>query len=152
LLTVFQLFLDKDEVLIFIPSTKTASKGEFIDLFPLRGHPCCPVAALKKLQSMQEQTSKYEKDLPVFTFESGNFLTTSLLNRVLKDLLRDVCPERSNISCHSFRAVLATALGSCPDKILVSEIKEWSKLRRGKASCYTVGLIGTIGEYCSSSS
>jgi hypothetical protein len=47
------VFLDKNEVLLYIPSTKTSTRGDFLDLFPLNGHPCCPVAALKKLKELQ---------------------------------------------------------------------------------------------------
>jgi hypothetical protein len=47
------IFLDKDEVLLYIPSTKPGTRGDFIDLFPMPGNHCCPVAALKKLKTMQ---------------------------------------------------------------------------------------------------
>jgi hypothetical protein len=123
------LFLDRNEVLVYIPSTKTSTRGEFIDLFPLKDHPCCPVAALKKLAVLQNSLPGYSKANPVFTFESGTYLTTSKLNDLLKDLLKEVCPEGCAISCHSFRAALASALGACPDKFLVSEIQEWSRWR-----------------------
>jgi hypothetical protein len=123
------LFLDKNEVLVYIPSTKTSTRGEFIDLFPLKDHPCCPVAALKKLATLQEALPNHSKTNPVFTFESGSYLTTSTLNDLLKVLLKDICPEGSTITCHSFRAALASALGAYPDKFLVSDIQEWSRWR-----------------------
>jgi hypothetical protein len=92
------------------------------------------VAALKKLKTMQiEEGGRGEtfwKFRPVFTFESGKFLTTSCLNNLLKHLLMDIFEDSSDtISCHSFRAALASAVCGYPDKFLVNEIKEWSNWR-----------------------
>jgi hypothetical protein len=125
------VFLDRDEALLYIPSTKTSTRGDFLDLFPLNGHPCCPVAALKKLKDMQvEGGGGFSKNRPVFTFASGKFLTTANLNNLLKLLLKDILGEGVDaISCHSFRAALASAVCAHPDRFRVSEIQEWSKWR-----------------------
>jgi hypothetical protein len=37
--------------------------------------------------------------------------------------------DSDKISCHSFRAALASAVCAHPDKFLVNEIQEWSKWR-----------------------
>jgi hypothetical protein len=67
---------------------------------------------------------------PVFTFASGKYLTTTGLNNLLKQLLKDILGGGSDmISCHSFRAALASAVCGHPDRFLVSEIQEWSKWR-----------------------
>jgi Phage integrase, N-terminal SAM-like domain len=127
------LFLDKDEILIYIPSTKTSTRGEFVDLFPIHGHPCCPVAALKKLKCLNETSKKEE---PVFTFASGSYLTTNTMNVLLKELLKDVCSDSDSISCHSFRAALATAICAWPDKFVVNELQEWSRWRGSSFLAY----------------
>jgi hypothetical protein len=68
--------------------------------------------------------------MPVFTFASGKFLTTANLNNLLKLLLKDIFGEEADmISCHSFRAALASAVCAHPDRFRVAEIQEWSKWR-----------------------
>jgi hypothetical protein len=126
------MFLDKNEAVLFIPSTKTSAKGEFLDLFPLEGHPCCPVAALKKLLLMQKTiaVAKWSKAMPVFTFSSGSFLTVDCFNDLLKVLLVGVCKEGAeSISAHSFRAAVPSAISAWPEKFHTSEVKDWSRWR-----------------------
>jgi hypothetical protein len=126
-------FLDKEEMIIYIPSTKTSPKGEFIDLYPIPTHPCCPVAALRKLLVLQKEIG-WRKDDPVFTFSSGRFLTTRELNINLKSLLGDLfSPGMNSITCHSFRAAIPSAVCAWPDKFDVKELQEWS---RWKGSSY----------------
>jgi hypothetical protein len=126
------MFIDRNEAILFLPSTKTSAKGDFIDLFPLPGSSCCPVAALRKLKELQVSDRKdgWEKGQPVFTFSSGSYLTVSTLNNLLRDLLRDVVQDGADIiSAHSFRAAIPSAIGACPDKFQTSELKEWSRWR-----------------------
>jgi hypothetical protein len=122
--------LDKNEMIIYIPSTKTSPKGEFIDLYPIPSHPCCPVAALKKLLELQKKEMNWSKDLPVFTFCSGKFLTPKELNNTLKSLLGDLFqPGLNSITCHSFRAAIPSAVCAWPEKFEVKELQEWSRWR-----------------------
>jgi hypothetical protein len=126
------MFLDKNEAILYIPSTKTSAKGDFIDLFPMKGHPCCPVAALKKLKELQENESKVKWEIakPVFTFSSGSYLTVNTFNELLKGLLRGVCEDGADvISAHSFRAAIPSAIGAWPDLFQTSELKDWSRWR-----------------------
>jgi hypothetical protein len=123
-------FLDRDEMIIYIPSTKTSPRGEFIDLYPIPAHPCCPVAALKKLLEIQKAVMSWDQSSPVFTFRSGKFLTTRELNSMLKSLLGDVfVPGMNSITCHSFRAAIPSAVCAWPDKFEVKELQDWSRWR-----------------------
>jgi hypothetical protein len=123
-------FLDRDEMIIYVPSTKTSPKGEFIDLYPVPAHPCCPVAALKKLLELQKGVPNWSQSSPVFTFQSGKFLTTRELNGMLKSLLGDIFESGMNsITCHSFRAAIPSAVCAWPDKFEVKELQEWSRWR-----------------------
>jgi hypothetical protein len=101
-------------------------QGSFIDVFPFTSYPCCPVAALTRLKEMAIAEGIFALEKPVFTFASGNFLTTCKLNNILKIMLSDIFkPGVSNISAHSFRAAIPSAIGAYPDKMLVSELKDW---------------------------
>jgi hypothetical protein len=120
-------FLDSKDILLKLPFTKTTKfQGCFIDVFPFPAYPCCPVAALARLKEMAIAEGTYSSDLPVFTFASGKFLTTGKLNLILKELLQDIyIPGVSEISSHSFRAAIPSAIGAFPDKMLVAELKDW---------------------------
>jgi hypothetical protein len=125
------LFLDRNEALLYIPSTKTSAKGEFVDLFPVPGHSSCPVTALKKLRNMMEkENAKWETAKPVFMFLSGKYLTVQSFNGLLRDLLEEVCGEGvDSISAHSFRAAIPSAISAWPEKFQTSDLKDWSRWR-----------------------
>jgi hypothetical protein len=80
-------FLNFDEILLFLPYTKTGKcAGEFVDVFPT----CdltCPVMALRKLMYIQIDKNVFDMQKPVFMFTSGKLLTVKHFNQVLKDLL-----------------------------------------------------------------
>jgi hypothetical protein len=120
-------FLESKDILLKLPFTKTTKfQGCFIDVFPFPKYPCCPVAALTRLKKMAVTEGIYGAEIPVFTFASGKFLTTSKLNSILKELLKDIyVPGVSCITSHSFRAAIPSAIGALPDKMLVSELKDW---------------------------
>jgi hypothetical protein len=122
-------FLDNNEILMYIPSTKTSKcKGEFIDIFPFPDKSCCPVRTIKKLMALQLQQNIFDLEKPVFTFSSGQFLTTNKLNAVLKGLLNDIyVPGENSISCHSFRSALPSLLNTHPEIFSNAEIQSWGR-------------------------
>jgi hypothetical protein len=122
-------FFDNNEILMYIPSTKTSKcKGEFIDVFPFPDTSCCPVKTLKKLLALHIQENLFDLDKPVFTFGSGQYLTPSKLNIVLKELLCDIyVPGEKTISCHSFRTALPSLLHTHPNVFSSSEIQSWGR-------------------------
>jgi hypothetical protein len=124
------MFLDKNEALLYIPSTKSSVKGEFIDLLPVPGHTSCPVTALKKLtELMEKETAVWNVKKAVFMYLSGKFLTVHSFNGLLKDLLYDVCMGMDSISAHSFRAAIPSAISAWPQRFQTSDLKDWSRWR-----------------------
>jgi hypothetical protein len=122
-------FFDNNEILMYIPSTKTSKcKGEFMEVFPFPDHSCCPVKTLKKLMALHIQENLFDLDKPVFMFGSGQYLTPSKLNAVLKELLCDIyVPGVNTISCHSFRSALPSLLHTHPSVFSSSEIQSWGR-------------------------
>jgi hypothetical protein len=131
-------FLESKDILLKLPFTKTTKfQGSFIDVFPFTGYPCCPVAALTKLKEMAIAEGKFSMNSPVFTFASGKFLTTCKLNQILRELLKDIyVPGVSSISAHSFRAAIPSAIGAFPDRMLVSELKDWGNWKGDSYKVY----------------
>jgi hypothetical protein len=125
----------KDSLLIRVKQPKTGIKdGEYIDLFSFKGYGCCPVKALYALHRKQMEAGIFELDSPVFRFRSKKNLTGSWLNKVLADLLSDVCYKGENaITCHSFRAGVPSCLSSFPDLATNDDIKGWG---RWQSDCY----------------
>jgi len=130
-------FLVNDEILIFLPFTKTKkTKGEFVDVFSFPV--CCPVAALKKLYSLTIVTHPETNlaNIPVFSFPDGKPLTTKLMNSYLKTFLSDLSGDEMVFSCHSFRSAIPSIVSNFPDQALVSDIKEWGNWKSDSYQLY----------------
>jgi hypothetical protein len=121
--------MSNNEILLFIPSTKTSKcKGEFLDIFPLNSKHLCPVSALKQLMKQALTKGCFDMNKPVFSFDNGKNLTTQKLNSILKTVLADIFePGKNVISCHSFRAAIPTVLNSHPELFTHTEIKLWGR-------------------------
>ena len=102
---------DSNSFLIHIRLPKSGTpEGEFIDLFPFTASGCCPVAALRKQFTRQQECGRGRPEDPVFIYPSGKFLTPAGFNSTLRTLLADICDfQRDSISGHSFR-LLSPAL------------------------------------------
>jgi hypothetical protein len=108
-------FMCNNELLIYLPCTKTSkARGEFVDVYPL-DNAYCPVKAIKRLMAVQIANKTFDLDLPVFAFNRSSFLTTQKLNGILSQLLKEFFePGVSSISCHSFRQGIPTLINSKP--------------------------------------
>jgi len=128
-------FRSDGSILLFIRLPKTRTKeGEFVDLFPFPESNCCPVKALEEQLSSQKRLGFGRQNDPVFTLPNGSFLTMEKLNKSLKELLSDIVDfEKDEISCHSFRAAVPSALSRFPDLATSDDIQGWG---RWSSSCY----------------
>ena len=126
---------ESNSFLLHIRLPKTGSKeGEFIDLFPYPASGCCPVAALRKHFTMQQECGRGSPQHPVFIYPSGKNLTPSGFNSSLRILLADICDfQRDTISGHSFRAAVPSALSRFPDLMSSDDVKGWG---RWSSECY----------------
>ena len=126
-----------DSILMRLKQPKSGEKeGEFVDLFTFSGYNCCPVAALRELRDQQIAAGTYHPSLPVFRFKSGANLTTAHFNKVLANLLSDLCsPGNNTITCHSFRSGIPSIVSTFPDLATSDLIKGWG---RWKSECYTL--------------
>lgn len=98
-------------VTVKVKSEKTDRIGRetIIDVYS-NGGPFCPVRALEKWRKSSKLNSK---SLPAFRLAGGQPLTGRQLNKILKSLLGNHLDySRGGISCHSFRAGLASLMGS----------------------------------------
>jgi hypothetical protein len=100
-------FLNENEILLYIPCTKTKKyAGEFIDLFAINNL-ACPVKALYALMKMQIKLGFFDLNAPVFAFSKNYFITTRKLNEILRSLLSSWYNDSTGfISCHSFRGAM----------------------------------------------
>ena len=98
-------------ITVKIKSEKTDRVGRetIVDVYSNDG-PFCPVRALEKWQKISKLDSQ---SLPAFRLASGQPLTGRHLNKILKSLLGNHLDySRGGVSCHSFRAGLASLMGS----------------------------------------
>ena len=85
----------EDYATIFVPFTKTKGlKGHVLEIFPFKVKTCCPFSALSKLLSLAKENKNFSMDSPVFSFQSGKFVTINKLNSILATLLLDFCEDK----------------------------------------------------------
>ena len=117
------------------PKTRT-QEGEYIDIFPFPNHNCCPVAALKKWNEISVHAKNPTN--PVFMMNNGNCLTQKNFNDTIRSLLcfrlGDSC---KNISGHSFRAGIPSALAKKPEMASDSQIMGWGRWCSPAYQAYT---------------
>jgi hypothetical protein len=132
-------FLSDDEILIFLPCTKTKKyNGEFVDVFATKDKFCCPVSSLKSLMQKHIDLNIFSLDQPVFSFGKCYFLTTRKLNEILKDLLMPwYNPQMDLISGHSFRGAVANIMQENSQTFSKSDCQYFG---RWASSAYTVYL------------
>lgn len=97
------------QVLLKSPKEDRIGRGKIIDVYQ-NGGPICPVRAMQRwlrLRTFSEGTA------PMFRFEDGSCLTGRELNCLLKQFLgKHLDYEQGRFSSHSFRAGMATLLGT----------------------------------------
>jgi len=78
------------------------------------------------------------KNVPIFTFENGKFLTAKLLTESVQVLLRPIMGNSvSLLTGHSFRAAIPSALSNNPELASDEEIKMWGRWGSPSYKCYT---------------
>jgi hypothetical protein len=132
-------FRDDNSFLLHVRMPKSAAKeGEFLDVFEFSRFGLCPVAALKRLRLLKIESGCYLSSDPVFRFKTGKNLTPAGLNNIIRILLaNDLDWERDSISCHSFRAAVASALTRFPSLASSEDVKGWGRWSSEAYNRYT---------------
>ena len=127
-------FSSEDSVLIHVKLDKNKlPQGSYIDLFRFNGHNCCPIMVLTKLK-----TYCSDQKQPVFRFQNGRLLTAKILNVTIQNLLRPVIgPSANQISGHSFRAALPSAMANDPIATNDTDIRNWGRWSSESYLLYT---------------
>jgi hypothetical protein len=100
--------------------------GKFMDVFSFSDSSVCPVLAKNRHRALQQEAGLQGQDSPVFRLHNGRNLTMARLNSILQDLCKDIIdPSKESITCHSFRAAVASALAPFPDLASAVDIKDW---------------------------
>jgi len=125
----------KDGSAILTTRMPKSGRAEFLDVFHFPGHGCCPTEALALHKELQQKAGLAASGGPVFRMEDGRNLTPATLNKLLRSMLEGVVDySRDSISCHSFRAGMASTLNRFPHLASSEDIKGWG---RWDSSCYT---------------
>lgn len=129
-------FIDSEHMLVHVKSPKSrAREGEFVDIFKVRGVGVCPVATM---MALRESLGGEVGQKPVFQFDNGKNLTMESFNACIQDLLAPHIGHCSrNISCHSFRAAIPSALARFPEVANEADIKGWARWEGNDYTRYT---------------
>jgi hypothetical protein len=78
---------------------------------------------------MQKEAGLYNPSMPVFRFSSGKNLTPSTMNIILGKIWGGgvLDQTRDKITCHSFRAAVASVLNRFPHLASSEDIKGWGR-------------------------
>ncbi len=133
---VFSSFTDKQSgnkvktasFLIKSPKILRVSRGDRVVLYSLTKddgspHPLCPLAALSKFVNMLSNKNMLELDCPFFRLESGNCLSHTRFNSILRDAFAPFTSPTESFSAHSFRKGVSSHMeewGFSEDEIKVS--------------------------------
>ena len=121
------LLVKEISILVHVKCSKNRSvEGDFVDIFEFEEKSCCPVRALRGLRNHSPFSNR--KDLPVFAFQSGNFLTPAVFNKTLWSLISLHLGVLSDeYSSHSFHATISSDLAKFPFLVSDDEIKCWGR-------------------------
>jgi hypothetical protein len=112
-----------------------SGKTEFLAVFPFPGHGCCPMEVLSRHRELQLEAGLAVAGGPVFRLAGGRNLTPTLLNSLLRSILSGIIDySKEAISCHSFRAGIASTLNRFPGLASDDDIKGWG---RWDSACYS---------------
>ena len=127
-------FRPDSSILLHVKIDKSKNKtGSYVDIFSFDVKGCCPVKTLTSLQKLCKNSND-----PVFVFKNGKLLTPKLMNNTVRLLLRPVIGEKAmQISGHSFRAGIPSALASDPKAAKDSDIKAWGRWSSDSYLLYT---------------
>ena len=126
------LKLRSESCMIHIRNPKSKKKeGEFVDLFEFPDKSICPVRCLRSLEKCCDYVDPLK---PIFMFKNGTLLTPAVFNETLRSLLRAHLGSAANqISSHSLRAAIPSALAKNPELQNSADIKGWG---RWDSDCY----------------
>ena len=129
------LKIDHATIEISTPKSGFRKKGDFIDLFHLEDEGCCAVCCLKGLKSANEKT--INENLPVFTFDSGKFLTTKLFTKTVQQLLEPHLGSHAKLlTGHSFRAGIPSMIANHTHLLSDDDIKKWGRWSSSSYQAY----------------
>jgi hypothetical protein len=111
---------------IGLPKINKFSCGDFIDIFKIANESFCPFSCLWNLKKAKK--SFVQKNLPVFTFDNGTFLTTDRFTKTIRSLLSNHLGSNARmISGHSFRAGIPSALANNPNLLSNDDVCKWGR-------------------------
>ena len=132
-------FRNDKSILVHVKIDKCLNKhGSYVDIFEFKNNKCCPVDCLVSLKKIAFNPSK-----PVFQFPNGKNLCAQELNQILTKLLTPIIGNAANdISGHSFRAGIPSAMANCPEILNKYDIQSWGRWSSDSYLSYTRLKLG----------
>ena len=116
-------------IAIKFPKSMKHDRSDAVDVYKYLDTKYCPFYQLLTLRNLMNQSKTFNpKDL-IFRLASGNLLTMTLLNKILRNTMSLFFDGSHSFSCHSFRAGLPSTMAALPEIFSEDEIKivgRWS--------------------------
>ena len=119
----------QDFISITIKSPKVLKDGQdVVDLFTSNTQELCPVKAFHDLRCAAITAGTHGLDRPLAEVSTGEFWTTRLFNKLLKDSLSPVIDWSTHqISCHSFRPGIPSSIQRSSNDQANPDLHTWGR-------------------------
>jgi hypothetical protein len=128
-------FLSDSSAVIQLRYPKTG-KTHFVDIFKIHGARVCPFTCLVGLKNVSQEAVR--KNLPVFAFQQGHYLTPQQFTATLRALLTPhIGSNAKKFSGHSFRAAIPAAIANHPSLLSSDDVCKWGRWTSSSYMAYT---------------
>ena len=122
---------------IKFPKAMKQGSSDAVDVYRYIDTNYCPVYQLCSLYNAARTSGVFYPNDLIFRLQSGNLLTMSLLNKILRNVMSEFFDGNHSFSCHSFRAGIPSHMASQPQYFNEEEIKVIGRWSSDAFSRYT---------------
>ena len=112
-----------------LPKVMRQGQSDPVDVYKYLDTKYCPVSQLLTLRNLMHESNRFNPTDLIFRLASGQLLTMTILNKILRSTMGLFFDGTHSFSCHSFRAGLPSTMAALPETFNETEIKiigRWS--------------------------
>jgi hypothetical protein len=121
--------IHKNYLTLNLKNTKNNEKNVSVYIFKFADKNICPFRAFLSCKKTFNSKCRTKKDEPVFLKNTSKLLTKKFLNKFLKENFK-------NITCHSFRAGIPSAIEKIPNTMFKKQIMNFGRWNSNSFSSY----------------
>ena len=119
---VFKPNTNQLTITVKFPKSMKDGSSDAVNVYRYMDENYCPVTQLCKLYNIAIDLGKFDPNDLIFRLQSGALLTTTILNKILRNVMSNFFDGNHSFSCHSFRAGVPSHMAALPNIFNESEI------------------------------